>query len=179
MELFTSFVHCLHHCWYCSSISESNYKLEFYYKTVIFIRTVFSSTYSWNFTHTHTHNFTLQQRRDSFAFCIIAILCGTYQHRLCALKLLQKGVTGAIRRTPTHLRSINNTATRYNDFGRMEGGLNLATTGVRTWKHWITVDFQQYIFKPCNFTNKKKKQKKKTKKNMYNISNIINVYRSI
>ena len=46
-------------------------------------------TYGWNFTD--THNFTLQHRRES---CIIALLCGTYQPRLCALELLPKEFTG-------------------------------------------------------------------------------------
>ena len=33
-------------------------------------------------------------RRESFALCNIALLCGTYQPRLCALKLLPKEFTG-------------------------------------------------------------------------------------
>ena len=69
--------------------------------------------YGWNFTE--THNFTLQHCRESFALCIIALLCGTYQPRLCVLELLPNEFTGGISddpTTPTHLR-INNTATHF------------------------------------------------------------------
>ena len=51
-------------------------------------------TCAWNFTD--THNFKLQHRRVSFALCIIALLCGTYQPRPCALELLPKEFTGGI-----------------------------------------------------------------------------------
>ena len=71
----------------------------------------------------YTHNFTLQHRRGSFALCIIALLCGTYQSQLCAIELLPKEFTGgspAIRTTPTHLRRTN-TATHFTNLGRMEG----------------------------------------------------------
>ena len=54
--------------------------------------------YGWNFTD--THNFTLQHRRESFELCIIALLCDTYQPRLCALELLPKELTGGISDDP-------------------------------------------------------------------------------
>ena len=62
--------------------------------------------YGWNFTD--THNFKLQHRRESFVLCIIALLCSTYQPRLCALEHLPKEFTGGgggsltIRTTSTH-----------------------------------------------------------------------------
>ena len=70
----------------------------------------------------------LQHRRESFALCIITLLCGTYQPRLCTLELLPKEFNGGsliIRTTSTHLRSINNSATHFTDLGRMEGWVNL------------------------------------------------------